>query len=69
MMREDFDLDRLRACLGGAPVGAIRVSLGMASVEEDIRRLIELLSCFALTEGTGSTEELGALSILRPLVR
>jgi selenocysteine lyase/cysteine desulfurase len=45
-MRGGFDLDRLRACLGGAPVGAIRVSLGMANVESDVMRLIEVLSDF-----------------------
>jgi selenocysteine lyase/cysteine desulfurase len=43
---EGFDLDRLRACMGGRPVGAIRVSLGMASAESDATRLIELLAEF-----------------------
>ncbi|MFL5385283.1 MAG: aminotransferase class V-fold PLP-dependent enzyme [Longimicrobiaceae bacterium] len=43
MARDGFDLDRLRACLGGAPVGAIRLSLGMASVEADVARVIEML--------------------------
>lgn len=43
MARDGFDLDRLRACLGGAPVGAIRISLGMASVEADVTRVVELL--------------------------
>jgi selenocysteine lyase/cysteine desulfurase len=43
MARDGFDLDRLRDCLGGAPVGAIRVSLGMASVEADVARVVEML--------------------------
>jgi selenocysteine lyase/cysteine desulfurase len=43
MAREGFDLDRLQACLGGAPVGAIRISLGMASVETDVARVVETL--------------------------
>jgi selenocysteine lyase/cysteine desulfurase len=43
---EGFDLDRLRACMAGRPVGAIRVSLGMASAESDVARLIELLAEF-----------------------
>jgi selenocysteine lyase/cysteine desulfurase len=43
---EGFDLDRLRACMAGRPVGAIRVSLGMPSKESDVTRLIELLADF-----------------------
>jgi len=43
MARDGFDLDRLRACLGGAPVGAIRISLGIASVEDDVARVVEML--------------------------
>jgi selenocysteine lyase/cysteine desulfurase len=43
MARDGFDLDRLRACLGGVPVGAIRISLGMASVEADVTRVVEML--------------------------
>jgi selenocysteine lyase/cysteine desulfurase len=42
MSRDAFDLDRLQACLG-APVGAIRISLGMASVEADVARVVEVL--------------------------
>jgi molybdenum cofactor sulfurtransferase len=44
MARDGFDLDRLRACLGGAPVGAIRISLGMASVADDVARVVEMLN-------------------------
>ncbi|HEX2209816.1 MAG TPA: aminotransferase class V-fold PLP-dependent enzyme [Longimicrobium sp.] len=43
---EGFDLDRLRACMRGRPVGAIRVSLGMASVEADVTRFLDLLAGF-----------------------
>ena len=53
--REGFDLDRLRASLGGAPVGAIRVSLGIASLESDVMRLIEFLAGFAT--GMGEVED------------
>jgi selenocysteine lyase/cysteine desulfurase len=52
---EGFDLDRLRACMRGRPVGAIRVSLGMASVESDVTRLIELLATFR--DDVGAVEE------------
>jgi selenocysteine lyase/cysteine desulfurase len=52
---EGFDLDRLRACMRGRPVGAIRVSLGMASVESDVTRLIELLAAFR--DDAGFAEE------------
>jgi selenocysteine lyase/cysteine desulfurase len=41
---EGFDLDRLRACVGGRPVGAIRISLGMANVESDVARLLDFLA-------------------------
>ena len=47
MARDGFNLDRLRACLGGAPVGAIRISLGMANVEEDTARAVEMLQALA----------------------
>ena len=43
---EGFDLDRLRTCMRGRPVGAIRVSPGMASVEADVTCLLELLADF-----------------------
>jgi selenocysteine lyase/cysteine desulfurase len=42
--RDGFDLDRLRACLGGAPVGAIRISVGMANLEADVMRVIAMLA-------------------------
>jgi selenocysteine lyase/cysteine desulfurase len=45
-LRDGFDLDRLRACMGGAPVGAIRVSVGLASLERDVLRFVEMLARF-----------------------
>ena len=41
---QGFDLDRLRACMRGRPVGAIRVSLGMCNVEADVTRFVDLLA-------------------------
>ncbi|HEX8242960.1 MAG TPA: aminotransferase class V-fold PLP-dependent enzyme, partial [Longimicrobium sp.] len=41
-----FSLDRMKAAVRGAPVGAIRVSLGIASLESDVMRFIDLLSTF-----------------------
>jgi molybdenum cofactor sulfurtransferase len=57
---EGFDLDRLRACMRGRPVGAIRVSLGMASVEADVAHFLELLTGFR--EGGGVVEERHAVA-------
>lgn len=51
---EGFDLDRLRTCMRGRPVGALRVSLGMASVEADVERFVELLADFR--EDAGAEE-------------
>jgi selenocysteine lyase/cysteine desulfurase len=55
VMAEGFDLDRLRACMGGRPVGAIRASLGMASVESDVARFLDLLA--ELRDQAGSAGE------------
>jgi selenocysteine lyase/cysteine desulfurase len=44
-----FSLDRMQAEMHGAPVGAIRVSLGTASLESDVMRFVELLSTFGRT--------------------
>lgn len=41
--RGSFTVERLRRCLGGAPVGAVRASLGVASTEADVDRLLECL--------------------------
>jgi selenocysteine lyase/cysteine desulfurase len=40
---EDFTIPRFRECLGGRPVGALRVSLGVANNAADIDRLFDLL--------------------------
>ena len=44
-----FSLDRMQREMRGAPVGAIRVSLGIASLESDVMRFVELLSTFGRT--------------------
>ena len=54
---EGFDLDRLRACMRGRPVGAIRVSVGMANVEADVTRFLDLLAGFR--DGDGADTESG----------
>ena len=43
---ETFTLDGFSVCLGDKPVGAVRVSLGIASNERDIDRLVEVLEGF-----------------------
>jgi selenocysteine lyase/cysteine desulfurase len=43
---DGFTVDRFRRCLGGPAVGAIRVSLGMASVEADVQRFLEVIDGF-----------------------
>lgn len=44
-LAEDFTVDRFAACLDSA-VGAVRVSIGLANHEEDIRRALALLATF-----------------------
>ncbi|HEU4559991.1 MAG TPA: aminotransferase class V-fold PLP-dependent enzyme [Longimicrobium sp.] len=62
--RDGFDLDRLRACLGGVPVGAIRISVGMANVEADVTRVIGLLKEVgeSLAGGEGTNPQPAALA-------
>ena len=43
---------RMRECGGGHAIGAVRASLGIASNEEDVERLIELLESFKGHSGT-----------------
>jgi molybdenum cofactor sulfurtransferase len=52
---EGFDLDGLRACMRGRPVGAIRVSVGMSNTEADVTRFLDLLAGFR--DGVGVQEE------------
>ena len=49
----EFSIPRFRACVGGRAVGALRASLGVATTDEDVERLVELVS--ELTEGTEGT--------------
>lgn len=41
-----FTIQEFSTCMGDKPVGAVRVSLGIASDERDILRLIEVLASF-----------------------
>jgi molybdenum cofactor sulfurtransferase len=41
---DSFTLSQFSACLHDRPVGAVRVSLGLSSNEEDIRRLVRLIA-------------------------
>jgi molybdenum cofactor sulfurtransferase len=43
---ESFSLERFSECIGRKPAGAVRVSLGIASNREDIRRLLAMLTSF-----------------------
>ena len=42
-VQDEFSLERLAECMDGAPVGAVRASLGLASNAEDVDRLVGLL--------------------------
>ncbi|NNK63709.1 MAG: hypothetical protein HKO98_10950, partial [Gemmatimonadetes bacterium] len=43
-LRDGFSLARFRGCLGdGVAVGAVRASIGMATVREDLDRLLAVL--------------------------
>ncbi len=43
---DEFTLQQFSACMHEMPVGAVRVSLGIASNEQDIRRFLEFLRGF-----------------------
>lgn len=43
---ESFSIEQFSACIGSKPVGAVRVSLGIASNEDDLQRLIAVLESF-----------------------
>lgn len=51
---DGFTLERFSDCMNGAPVGAVRASLGLASNEEDVDRLVELLRQFSALDDTRS---------------
>ena len=49
-LREGFTPERLRTCLGGnATVGALRVSIGLPTIEADLDRALGVLESFAET--------------------
>ncbi len=44
MAPTDFTLQQFSSCMHGMPVGAVRASLGLASDESDVQRLLEVLA-------------------------
>ena len=42
-----FTIPRLAACLGGRPVGAIRISFGLGSIAADVRRVLAFVAEYA----------------------
>lgn len=60
---EKFTLHDFSACIGGRPVGAIRASLGIASNEKDVERLIAMLIQF---KDSGTGQALSKQQIVRP---
>ena len=46
-LRGGFSVPRFRACMQGAPVGALRASVGLATSERDVERLGELIGSIA----------------------
>jgi selenocysteine lyase/cysteine desulfurase len=42
-LRGQFTIPRFRSCLKGAPVGAVRASIGVATSARDVERLLELV--------------------------
>jgi selenocysteine lyase/cysteine desulfurase len=43
---DNFSIDRLRSEMHGAPVGAVRASLGVANNPSDIERLLAIVASF-----------------------
>jgi selenocysteine lyase/cysteine desulfurase len=43
-LRGGFSIPRLRACLGGRAVGAVRASMGVATSEHDVTKLVDFLA-------------------------
>jgi hypothetical protein len=43
VLKGEFSVARFRECLQGTPVGALRASLGLATSEGDLDRLVSLL--------------------------
>ena len=44
-------LDELRALLPGKALGAVRVSVGIATTERDVERFVDFLRAFAAGRG------------------
>jgi selenocysteine lyase/cysteine desulfurase len=42
-MRDEFTLPRFRACLRGGAVGAVRASVGVATNDDDLDRLLDCI--------------------------
>jgi molybdenum cofactor sulfurtransferase len=52
---ETFTLQQFSDCMGDQAVGAVRASLGIASNEHDVERLMEVLATFRDEEGAAPT--------------
>ncbi|HET7457983.1 MAG TPA: aminotransferase class V-fold PLP-dependent enzyme [Gemmatimonadaceae bacterium] len=50
---DHFTLQQFSACLHDRPVGAVRVSLGLSSNEDDVRRCVALLATCTAQPGSG----------------
>lgn len=50
-IRDDFTAERFADCLDGAPVGAVRASVGVPTVMRDIDRLVDVISAAAAGPG------------------
>ena len=48
-LRDAFSIPRFRACLGGGAVGAVRASVGVATNDDDLDRLLECIDRVAAT--------------------
>lgn len=53
-LRGEFSVPRLRACLGNRPVGAVRASVGVATTQSDVHRLLELVDELTRPASIGS---------------
>lgn len=60
---EDFTIADLARCLGGRPVGAVRASVGIATMPRDIDRLIALLAVPADASPRSDTAHTGIVVV------
>lgn len=56
----DFSLERFSDCMGGVPVGAVRVSVGLGTNAADLRRLVDVLKTFRDQPAEGVNRMYGA---------